>query len=205
MTTVFQDIIDGAETLSVDTRRSVAQTQARDGTVRTVTQGVLPWRFEVKYPDGPRWSTIRGMISAIEAAGPVTPGTIQLSHPGHAYIAGYQGDAANPAAITALHSGSNTFTITSGGATSGYHFKAGDLVQMGATGAVYRVTVDVPYTQTTVTVHRPIREASGAYTLAVGQAVTWTVVMTQQPQWSIIQHDIVGWSGNFVFIEDLTQ
>ena len=204
MTTVFQDIVDGAETLSVDTRRSVAQTIARDGTVRTVSQGVLPWRFEVKYPDGPRWSTIRGMISAIEAAGPVTSGTIQLSHPGHAYIAGYQGDAANPASISVTHSGTNTFTISTGGAVSGYHFRAGDLVQMGATGAVYRVTEDVPYTTTTVTVHRPIRETAGSYVLAVGQAVTWTVVMTQQPQWTIIQHDIVGWNGSFVFTEDLT-
>ena len=204
MTTIFQTIIDRAQTLSVDTRRSVAQTQARDGTVRTVTQGVLPWRFEVRFPDGPKWSDIRGIISEIEAAGQITTGTIKLNNPGHAYISAYQGDASNPAAITALHSGTNTFTITGGGATSGYHFKAGDLVQMGATGAVYRVTADVPYTQSIVTVHRPIREATGAYTLIVGQAVTWSVVMTQQPQWSLIQHNMVGWSGSFVFIEDLT-
>jgi hypothetical protein len=205
MTTVFQSIIDGAETLSVDTRRSVAQTQSRDGTIRTISQGSLPWRFEVRYPDGPRWSDIRGIISGIEAAGAVTPGTIQINLPGHAYLTQYLGNASNPAAITVSHSGTNTFTITGGGATSGYHFKAGDLVQMGAAGAVYRVVEDVAYTQTTVTVHRPIRETAGAYTLIVGQAVTWTVVMTQQPQWSIFQYDSVGWSGSFVFIEDLTQ
>ena len=205
MTTVFQHIIDGAESISIDTRSRVAQTQSRDGTVRTVSQGSLPWRFEVKLPDGPRWSDQRGIISEIEAAGQTTAGTIQINLPGHAYLTEYLGNASNPAAITVTHTGTNQFTITGGAATSGYTFRAGDLVQMGAAGAVYRVVSDVAYNQTTVTVHRPIRETAGAYTLIVGQAVTWTVVMAQLPQWSIIQHNITGWSGSFVLIEDLTQ
>lgn len=207
MTTIFQHIIDGAESISIDTRRRVAQTQSRDGTVRTISQGSLPWRFEVKLPDGPRWTDQRGIISEIEAAGQTTAGTIQINLPGHAYLTQYLGDLAAPA-VTCLHSGTNQFTITAGVnelAPGEFVFRAGDLVQMGASGAVYRVVSDVAYNQTVVTVHRPIREAAGSYPLTVGQAVTWRVVMSQLPQWSIIQHDITGWSGTFVLIEDLTQ
>lgn len=206
MTTIFQQIVDRAETMTMDTRRSVAQTTARDGTVRTLSQSAMPWRFTITVADGRYWTDERGMISELEAAGQHTVGTIQISAAGHDYISKYQGDVAAPNSITVSHSQTNQFTITGGlgGLSSGYVFRRGDLVQMGPGGGVYRVVADVAYNQTSVTVHRPIRESSGSYTLTVGQSVTWSVVCTQMPTWNLFRHNMVAWSGPFEFVEDLT-
>lgn len=206
MTTIFQQIIDRAETLTIDTKKTVAQTFARDGTVRTVSQSAMPWRFTVTVADGRYWTDERGMISELEAAGQHTVGTIQINASGHDYISKYQGDVVTPTSITASHTQTNQFTITGGlgGLGSGYVFRRGDLVQMGSGGRVYRVTNDVAYNQTSVTVHRPITESSGSYILIVGQSVSWQVVCTVMPTWNLFRHNMVGWSGPFEFVEDLT-
>lgn len=204
MTTAFQTVIDRAETISINKRKSVAQTQTRDGTVRAISQGSLPWRFEVRLPDGPRWTDYRGLIEKMEALDRVTVGTIQITDSGQAWLSGYQGNAANPATITATYTSGNTITLTGGQAASGYNFRAGDLIQLGASGSVYSVTADVAYNSNTVSLHRPVLEAAGSYTLIVGQSVTWSVICTQFPQWTIFARDQVAWSGPFVFVEDLT-
>lgn len=204
MTTAFQTVIDRAETISINKRKSVAQTQTRDGTVRAISQGSLPWRFEVRLPDGPRWTDYRGLIEKMEALDRVTVGTIQINDSGQAWLSEYQGNASNPATITATYTSGNTITLTGGQAASGYNFRAGDLIQLGAAGSVYSVTADVAFNSNTVSLHRPVLEAAGSYTLIVGQNVTWSVICTQFPQWTIFARDQVAWSGPFVFVEDLT-
>ncbi len=204
MTTAFQTVIDNAESINIDIRKSIAQTQARDGTVRAISQGALPWRFEVQLPAGPRWSDYRQNIARMQALDRNTVGTIQINKAAHSWLSQYQGQAANPAAITATFAAGNTITLTGGQAASGYNFRAGDLIQMGASGAVYQVTADVAYNSNTVTLHRPVREAAGSYTLIVGQSVTWSVICTDFPAWTIFARDQVSWSGPFVFVEDLT-
>ena len=101
MTTAFQTVIDNAESIIIDIRKSIAQTQARDGTVRSVSQGSLPWRFEVSLPNGPRWQDYRQAIARMQALDRDTVGTIQINSAGQSWLSAYQGDAANPAAISA--------------------------------------------------------------------------------------------------------
>ena len=84
-----------------------------------------------------------------------------------------------------------------------YNFRAGDFIQLGSSGHVYTVTQDVPTGTTTVNVNRPIIDASGSATLIYGPAVTWTVICTEMPQWSILPGGLVSWSGNFTFYEAL--
>jgi hypothetical protein len=204
MTTAFQTVIDNAESISFNRRRSVAQTQSRDGTVRSTSLGAQVWRFEVKLPNGPRWSDYRGLIEKMEALDRVTVGTIQINQAAHSWLTGYQGNAANPATITASYASGNTITLTAGQAASGYNFKSGDLIQLGSSGSVYSVVNDVAFNSNTVTLHRPVLEAAGSYTLIVGQNVTWSVICTEFPQWTIFARDQVGWAGSFVFVEDLT-
>jgi hypothetical protein len=76
----FQWIFDNAESLSINRLKTVASTQARDGTVRAVTRGTPTKTFEVKLPDGPRWSDLRTDIAAAEALDRITPASIQIKY-----------------------------------------------------------------------------------------------------------------------------
>jgi hypothetical protein len=206
----FQTVIDNAETISFNRKKKVAQSVSREGIVRSVSLGGQVWEFEVKLPDGPSWQQYRPLIEKIEALDRVTTSTIQINLPGHSWINGYQGNlnTANQQNITVTVSttSNTTLTITGGGTgliAGQFRFRSGDLIQLGTTGKVYSVVNDVLHNGTTITVHRPIREAAGTYTLTIGQAVTWTVLCTRLPQWTIFARDQVSWDGAFVFSEVL--
>jgi hypothetical protein len=206
MTTAFQNVIDNAESISIFKRKRVAQTQARDGTVRTVSLGGQTWEFAVRLPDGPRWTDYRGIIEQIEALDRVTVGQIKINRAGHSWISQYQGNLTNPNATVVTAAAGNTLTITatSNSLSSGlFRFRSGDIIQLGSTGSVYSVVNDVAHNGTTITVNRPIRQAPGSYTLAVGPAVTWSVICTQFPNWTLFARDQVSWSGEFIFAEAL--
>jgi hypothetical protein len=205
MTTAFQTVIDNAESISINRRKKVAQTTSRDGTVKATSLGGQIWEFEVKLPDGPRWTDYRGMIEKMEALDRVTVGTIQINSAGQSWLSGYQGNLSNISAVTVSYTSGNTLTITSGGGSlsSGqFRFKAGDFIQLG-TGSVYSVVNDVAHNGTSITVNRPIREAAGTYTLKVGPNVVWSVICVNFPKWNIFARDQISWDGSFVFAEAL--
>ena len=83
-TTAFQWIFDKMTSFSADDRHVVGQTISRNFNVRTVSRGPTPMRFEIKMPDGMRWSDVRDKISAVYAADRYTPGSVALSAPGYA-------------------------------------------------------------------------------------------------------------------------
>jgi hypothetical protein len=207
MSSEFQIVFDRAQTISINRKRKVAQTVSRDGTVKSTSLGGQVWTFEVRMPDGPKWSTIRPLIEQLEYADRVTTNTVQINKPAHSWITGYQGNltGANLTNIQVTTTNvTNQLTIQSGGVSqvNGYRFKIGDLIQLG-NYSVYSVVADVAYNSNTVTVHRPIRETAGSYLLSVGQNVTWNVICTQFPQWTINPGEVVTWSGPFVFTEVL--
>ncbi len=76
----FQWIIDGAETLSINRKRMVASTRARDGSVRVVSRGTQPKTFTVKFPDGVYWTNLRTNIAAAEALDRITTATISIPY-----------------------------------------------------------------------------------------------------------------------------
>ena len=76
----FQWIIDSAETLSINRKKTVAQTVARDGKVRAVSRGLPPKRFEVRFPDGLSWSTIKNNIAAAEALDRISTASIIIPY-----------------------------------------------------------------------------------------------------------------------------
>jgi len=204
----FQWIIDNAESISINRKKNVAATTARDGTVRTVSRGGQPWRFEVRLPDGPRWTDYRNNISKAEALDRVTSGTVSFSNAGHDWLIQYTGDLANTSGLECtIPSSGNTVTLTAGhtGLSSGeYIFRAGDVIQLG-TGACYTVAADVAYNQTTVTLHRPLIDAADTgVSVKVGSACAWSLRCTTFPDWTLFARDQVSWSGPFVFVEDLT-
>ena len=78
MTTAFQFVFANAESISIDSRPTTAQTIARDFTVRTVVRNNNKKRFTVKLPDGMPWDQVRSYIEAIDAAGRHTVGTVTI-------------------------------------------------------------------------------------------------------------------------------
>lgn len=202
-TTAFQYVFNNAETINFNRKAVVASTTTRSGIVRSASRGGQIWRFEVKLPDGIRWSDARAYIEKIDAADRYTDGNVQINNSGYnSWLTAYQGNVANTAAVTASWvQGAMSITLTGGQAASGYNFKAGDLIQLGSSGKVYSVTADVAYNSNTVPVNRPVIDSTGSGTLVIGTAVTWNVLCVDLPQWTIFARDQVSWSGPFVFSE----
>ena len=76
----FQWIINNAETISINRRKMVASTTARDGTVRAVSRGTLPKKFTVKLPDGIPWTTLKTLIEGVEAQDKIETDTITIPY-----------------------------------------------------------------------------------------------------------------------------
>lgn len=202
----FQWIIDNAETISIDQKKVVGSTTTRDGTVRNVSRGGQVWRFEVKLPDGPRWTDYRVSIAKAQALDRTTTATISLSDTGQSWLYQYQGNSVNYTGFVAsITKGSNTITLTTSPTTSsGYKFRAGDYIQLGSSGKVYQVAADVAYNSNSVTLNRPVLDntATGV-SLRVAENCSWTVICVDFPNWTLFARDQVSWSGPFVFVENL--
>ena len=202
----FQWIIDNAESISIDRQEVVGQSITRNQTVRATSRGAGIWKFTVKLPDGIAWTDIRGPISTAEKLGRYTTANISLNTTGQEWLYQYQGNSANYTGFVAtITAGSNTITLTTSPTTSsGYKFKAGDLVQLGSSGKVYTVAADVAYNSNSVTLHRAVSEESATgVALRVGPNCVWTVICTQFPSWTIFARDQVAWNGPFVFYENM--
>ena len=154
----FKWIFDNAETITMETKRVVASTQSRDGTYRAVSRGGQYWRFEVKMPEGMRFTQWRGYIAKMEELDRLTSERIYMDNVGQRWLWGYQGNSVNSTGFAAsITNGSKNITLTTSPNTpSGFKFKAGDLIQPVPDGKVYKVAADVPFNSNSVTLHRPI-------------------------------------------------
>ena len=75
----FQWIIERCETLSINRKKMVAQTTARDGQVRSVSRGTMPKVFTVQLPDGIAWSDLKSSIEAAEVLDRITSANIVIA------------------------------------------------------------------------------------------------------------------------------
>jgi len=76
----FQYVFDNATTMSINRKKVVASTTARDGTVRAVARGNGAKVFTLRLPDGPRYSDNKSEIEAIEALDKYQTETIQIKY-----------------------------------------------------------------------------------------------------------------------------
>lgn len=200
----FQWIIDNAESIGINKRRVTASTQSRDGTVRAVSRGAQVWTFEVKLPDGVRWTDIRQYISQAEALDRVSTATIQFNDTGLNWFIRYQGNSVNYTGFVAtIAQGSSSITLTTSPTTSsGFKFRAGDVIQLGSSGKCYTVAADVAFNSNIVNLHRPVLDASGSsIALRVADNCVFTVICRDFPDWTLFARDQVSWNGPFVFVE----
>lgn len=204
----YQYIIDNAETLSISKNPVVATTFSRDSQVRTISRGGSLWKFEIKLPDGPRWTDQRRYIQELENYYTVYTDTIQINLPQHSWINRYLGNYTNlNQTIVQIDDSEfmNKLLISSGPPLfAGYKFRTGDFIQLTG-GSVYTVIADVPYNSNNIFVNRPIVDVPTiGYTpvaLKIAQDCTWTVGCIQFPQWTIFARDQVSWSGSFILQE----
>jgi predicted subunit of tRNA(5-methylaminomethyl-2-thiouridylate) methyltransferase len=84
----FQWIIEKAESISINRKKMVGQTTARDGKVRTVSRGSMPKTFTVKVADGILWSGIKDSIAAAEALDRISTATITIDYATHPWYYG---------------------------------------------------------------------------------------------------------------------
>lgn len=76
----FQWVINNCESLSIDLRKMVATTIARDGNPRSVSRGNPPRRFIVKMPDGMPWGANLTNIQAAVNLDRITTATITIPY-----------------------------------------------------------------------------------------------------------------------------
>jgi hypothetical protein len=199
----FQFVIDNAASLSVNRRPVISSTFTRNGTAKNVSRGGAAWVFEVTLPDGPSWEEYRPFISLIEKLDQFTEDTIKFNNPGLSWFSKYQGDETNPQIQVNGSSATDTVNIVSGVTiTSGFIFRAGDLIQIG--NRVYTVAQDTPWNATQIKLHRPVVDepaSAGTKLLKVGPNCEFKITCVSFPQWNIFARNQVGWSGPFVFRE----
>lgn len=74
----FQWIVNNSTSLSINRKKVVSQTTARDGTTRAVSRGDAKKVFTVELPNGPRWSEYKSDIESAEALDKYTSATITI-------------------------------------------------------------------------------------------------------------------------------
>lgn len=203
----FQWIINNAAQIDVNDLTLTASTVTRDGRVRSVVRGSQPWVFTVTLPNGARWTDYRDLYAEAQRFEKTQTQTIQFNHTGHEWMFSYQGtmtpqDPSDGSFLGSWSEGSTTFTMTGGtGLQDTIRVKAGDIVQLGPNGYVYKIVETAMAGQTTnIRVHRPIIE-SGSGKVFVGEFCTFTVICTQFPKPVFFAQNQVGWSSAFIFTE----
>jgi len=76
----FQWIINMAETLSLDKKKMIGQSETRSGVIRAVSRGALPVIITAKLPDGPRWTNLKSDIAAATALDRYQTATITIPY-----------------------------------------------------------------------------------------------------------------------------
>lgn len=84
----FQWIIDNATSISINRKKVIASTSARDGTTRAVSRGQAKKIFTVQLPDGPNFSEYRTDIIAAEALDRNLTATITIPYASFPYYYG---------------------------------------------------------------------------------------------------------------------
>lgn len=199
MTTAYQEVFDRASSLSINKRRKVSSTVSRSGVIKNTSVGGQVWEFEVRLPDGPRFSDYRSIIQDMETADRVTEAQVSIPQ---SYIAGPVGGLGVSGTINvAATQGGTSLTVNTNTSDSSFRLKRGDYIQLGSAGKVYSVTNDQTSSTSVIGVHRPILDATANYNLVIGTNVTWDVICVQWPNYTIFGYDQVSWSGPFIFVE----
>jgi len=214
----IQTIIDNATSITISRRKIAGQTISRSGHVKISSiASNVPWVFTVTMHDATKYSTNRSLFEEIDRLDRVFTETIDIgsTNSGLSYITEYLGDfSASQIGQITIDSGAAlnvvaNMTAVTGESSSDFVFKKGDYFKLdGAYKYPYTVTADVTRGSgdtVNVPINRPFIDQTG-YTeagagIVVGTDVTWQVVLSKKPDYSIVPHDRGVFNGDFEFVE----
>jgi len=213
----FQTIINSATAISIDKNPIISQTITRDQTVRQTSRGGAVYRFTVSPNPALKWADYRYLVANLEE-GKIGTQTISINSAGHSWISGYAGQLTTPQVnaltfqYTTAQQTANSRQVIVGSlpsiGSSTIMFQPGDLIQSANSVFPYTVSSQVlrgSGSTVQVPIHRVCLDTPSAttYDLKVGQEVTWRVVMTKMPRWTINGDRLIVWDGDFEFVESL--
>lgn len=211
----LQTIINNASAITIDRRKISGTTVSRSGRVKVSSiASNVPWQFTVKMHDGLKYSDNRALLESLDYKDRVLTSTIDIgaSNTGLSYLTEYKGQM-TPATIAncAITSASVlTVVLDIGSGLAGtVIFEAGDYFKLdGAYKYPYTVTSQVvatASTQVSVPINRPFIEQSGYSTagarIVVGSDVTWNVIVSKKPSYTVVPNDRIAWNGSFEIVE----
>lgn len=213
----IQTIINNAAGIAIGKKPVVAQTFSRGQQIRTSQRGPRVWSFVVTVHNGLKYSDNRGVLEEIARVDRLVESEISLAQqPGMSYITQYQGglttEQRNQIQITNWTIGSNTVTLSNlpSVAANTVIFAAGDLIQPDESRYPYTVVGQVlrgSSNSISVAVHRGRVNETGydvvGKNLRYAGDVTWRVIATQVPDWTIEPGGLVSWSGDFTLVESI--
>lgn len=214
----LQVVINNAASISFTRRKVVGQTISRSGHVKigSIASNV-PWVMDIEMAPVFDWTTGRSVVEEIDRLDRVITETVDIggSNSGLSYITEYQGDL-TPAQIAQLSVSSYNaldlvldISSVTGESPSDYIFKKGDFLSLTGTYKYpYTVTQDTQIgsgSTVTIPLNRPFIDQTG-YTevgagIRVGNDVTWQVVMTKKPSYSINPGRRLSFNSNFELVE----
>ena len=209
----LQTIINNATYITVDYKKTAAQSISRSGRLLTAEiASAVPFKLTVGMHDALQYSQNRALLSELGVLDITEEEEINIgsSNPGLSYVTAYQGDSSGITNVTCVSASGKTLTVNATNAGSGtYLFKKGDFIQPGgAYRYPYIVTADVAHTTSSsvaVSIHRAFIPQSG-YTVSNAALVTgvncdFYLKMISKPSYNIVPHDRIEFSNAFEFGE----
>lgn len=215
----IQTIIDNATYVTIDDQRVTGSSISRSGLYKTAERGPSPYSFTVGMHGGLTYSTNRALLSELGTLGKTVEANVSLNNNTNMnYLTAYQGDIdqaqLNNITVNSVF-GSEIYIDCSGATGSGNLFKKGDYIQPKGNTDTYRypytVTSDVTFStgaNVTIPVSRPVLSQTGvALTsggIKVGNDVRFHVKCINQPNFSVVPHDLIAFTDDFQLIEVIT-
>lgn len=206
----IQSLINIAETLEIDRRKSVSQQVSRSGIIK-VTESVTrqPWRMTANISAVTRYADARELMETIDYYDRVNYQDVQFTN--FSWMWAYRGDLTtnqlSTLTVVSFTGTSLTLDITGiAGSANAYVFKRNDIFTFGTSPYPFTVVNDVQRgsgSTITVTTHRPnftTVSLVGA-TLTVGPSVKFRMIARSMPTYRLIPGPYVEITGPLELVE----
>jgi hypothetical protein len=212
----LQTILDNCTFITINARPVTGQSISRSGHYKTASRSPSPYSITTGMHDGLTYSTNRDTLQALDNLDRITEANVSISNTaGLSYLTANLNGQTNNACTVLGYNGADLYIDASAATGADTLFKAGDWLQpLGNTSTYrypYQVTTDVAFStgsNVTVPLSRPVLSQSGVALntggLRLGNDIRFHVKMFAYPEYSVVPHDRISFSGPFELIEVIT-
>jgi hypothetical protein len=209
----LQTILDNATFMTINARSVTGSSISRSGQYKTSERGPSPYGISFGMHDGLTFSTNRDTLQALDNIDRTVEANISITNTaGLSYLTANLNGQTNNACTVVGYDGAELYINATAATGADYLFKAGDWLQpLGNTSTYrypYQVTTDVIFdtlSNITVPLNRPVLSQSGVALntggLRLGNDIRFNVKMFSYPEYTVVPHDRVVFSGEFELIE----